>query len=287
MPSCITHQLIAEETRTRLAPEQAHLAERAEDYYFLGAQGADVLFFYRPLCRDNFGRTLHRSRIHEFFCAMLASLRPFRGEDAERALAYSFGYITHYAADVAFHPLVYALLGRDEPHRFAHQQIENDWDVHFARALRGREAERYAFPFSLRKIADEGVLFRLFSRTADKLGRELDGTRFDAALRRYDRYLRFFHGACYRRNRDFARLERALRFDGVSRLFPRRTPDPDALGGEIFESLAQGAKDADELFGRATAESARLVALFAESYLSHAPLPREPFCRHLLTGKPV
>ena len=49
MPSCITHQLISERARELLPEPVKEAAERRHDYYFLGAQGPDVFFFYERI----------------------------------------------------------------------------------------------------------------------------------------------------------------------------------------------------------------------------------------------
>jgi len=167
MPSCITHQLIAEYAEQSFPPEALSAISDARAYYFLGAQGPDLLFFYRVLSgkENNLGRLLHRKHRYAVFSAFYDLLRGdfFRGEAREKAAAYIYGYLTHYCADVAFHPFVYAYLEAHGGEGFLHQRIENDWDVYFLREKRGREAEDYTFPFSVKRIADDGVLYLLFS----------------------------------------------------------------------------------------------------------------------------
>ena len=112
MPSSITHQLIADEALPALPPEAARAAERNYDYYFLGAQGPDVFFFYRPLSKSepNLGKFLHRERVFDVFTLFSCYLKTLAGEEKERITAYVAGYISHYCADTAFHPFVYNYL---------------------------------------------------------------------------------------------------------------------------------------------------------------------------------
>lgn len=117
MPSAITHQLVAEETKELLSEGLQHIIERAPDEYYLGCQGPDFLFFYRIGCKSeyNFGKYLHRNRPYEVFALFArilsgdksAKLPHFSEEERTRAYSYVLGYITHNCTDATFHPYVY------------------------------------------------------------------------------------------------------------------------------------------------------------------------------------
>ena len=49
MPNAITHFLIAQDAAQRLPRSYADMPSAAPDYYFIGSQGGDPLFFYKPL----------------------------------------------------------------------------------------------------------------------------------------------------------------------------------------------------------------------------------------------
>ena len=286
MPSAITHELVAEQTLSLLPAEAAQIAHRAPDYYYLGAQGGDLFFFYKPLSKKegNFGKFLHRHRTYRLFTAMAEYVTHADKEQKQKATAYCLGYITHYSADVCFHPFVYNYLAKTNAKRSVHSLIENDWDVYFLRTRKGREAEHYNFAFSAETLGEEEILFDLFSAIAPTLGREEIKKRpFQRALKNFERYLNFFHGKCYRKSR---RLSKIVGLKALARMYPRRTPNKDFLEGTGFFELSGGiAKNADELFARAAADAARRIPLFLNA-LSGAPLPREEFNKHLLTGKP-
>lgn len=289
MPSSITHQLIADEALPSLPPDAARTAERNYDYYFLGAQGPDVFFFYRPLSKSeyNLGKLLHRERVYDVFTLFSCYLKTLAGEEKERTTAYIAGYISHYCADTAFHPFVYRFLEENNAGKFVHQQIENDWDVYFLKTRRGKTAERYAFPFSSKKLVTEGTLFRLYEYLALKLGRrQLKRNSFNRSLRGFEKYLKFFHGKCYSAQKRWEKTERFFRTEHrMSCLYPRANPDREYIDGENFLRLSEerGAS-ADELFGLAATESARLCTRFF-SERAEGFLPRKDFSRHFLTGK--
>lgn len=298
MPSCITHQLVAEEAKKRFPSEAAAAAEAFADEFYLGCQGPDVFFFYRIGNRSeyNLGKFMHRYRVYDVFETFLNALRgeegapDFANEEKTQILAYLLGFITHYAADCAFHPFVYRYLEEFRCEKREHQQMENDWDVWFLRELRGKEAEKFIFAFSPRAIARRGAVGKLYGYLGRRLEREeVTRRRFDRGLKNFYRYLKFFHKKCYASQRRWRRAEKifhAKRF--LSRLYPRENPEPAYLGGERFSDLAEGkGRNADELFARAVEESARLAELFLRSLHSGEALPREEFGNGLLTGKPV
>ncbi|MDE5897136.1 MAG: zinc dependent phospholipase C family protein [Clostridia bacterium] len=284
MPSCITHQLISEESKKNL-PEQAKLsAELYPDYYFLGTQGPDVFFFYKPFSKKEFnlGRFLHRSRVYDVFSFFAREVSAAAGEEHGRIAAYVAGYVCHYCTDTVFHPFVYRYLEEHGASKTEHQLIESDWDVYFA-GQRGREAAGWKFPFSAKSINEEGTLYALYARLANELGRKSVPERtFRRGVSRFARYLKFFHGKS--RAGFFRKTEKLFRLQPVcSSLYPRKEIDPDYLYGEEFERLS-GAKSADELFSEAAARTADLCKLLFRAAMHGEPLPREEFNRSFLTA---
>lgn len=300
MPSAITHQLVAEEAEKLLPEGLQHIIERAPDEYFLGCQGPDLFFFYRIGNKSeyNLGKFLHRNRpydVFRFFARLLsgeqsARFPAYSDEDRTRAFAYILGYIAHYATDSTFHPFVYNYMNKEGSEKRVHQLIENDWDVHFLRKFRGREAEKFRCAFSPKKVAKSGAVARLYACLAEELGREeVKRGKFNAGLRNFWRYLTFFHGKCYSSQRGWERCERFFRAKPfLSCLYPRRQPDPEYLANDDFARLSEEkGKSADELFDRARDESACLAILFCECVRKGEPLPREEFSLSFLTAKPV
>ena len=280
MPSSITHEMIAREAKDLLPDELQQAVERAPDYYFLGAQGPDLFFFYAPLNKKeyNLGKTLHRGKLYLWFSAMLANLKTRPEKDYDKCLAYALGFCTHLSADVAFHPFVYAYLDKTGAHKRVHQQIENDWDVYFLKKLRDVSAFRYRFPFSPKKIAREGVLFRFVRDCAVSLNRTVKKGAFKRALWMFGWYLKHFHRE---------RLQ-YLRPVGLKRLYVRKTPDEEILNGALFPELTDGkAQSADELFSFAVRGSAARMCDFCNALEWNASLNETEFSRHLLTGEPT
>ncbi len=296
MPSSITHQLIAEETLSRLPASLQTAVEAAPDEYFFGCQGPDFLFFYRIGNRSeyNLGKFMHRNCVYDVFCLFL---RVLRGEFAEFSLrertcvlSYALGYITHYCADSTFHPFVYRYLALINAEKSVHQQIENDWDVYFLRNLRGREAEKFFPSFSVKRLKKCDALPSLYARIAEALRRKkVRRGPFRAGIRNFGWYLRFFHNKCYQSQRKWEKAEQRLRLKKYfSRLYPRSCPSEDILASDRFRELSEGiAENADGLFSCAVERSILLCNHFAEALNNGTELCREEFSNGLLTGKPV
>lgn len=298
MPSSITHQLIAEEALKRFPPAAAEAVRRAPDEYFLGAQGPDVFFFYRIGSNKeyNFGKFLHRYRVYDVFILFLRVLAQdkndnrvpqFSEEEKTQALSYMLGYITHYSADSTFHPFVYHYLQKTNAPKTVHQQMENDWDVYFLREKRGMENEYFSYAFSPKPLIRHRTVARLFRFLAAHLEREeMKQSKFNGSIKNFARYLRFFHKKCYTSQRRWERTEKifhAKKF--LSALYPRKNPEPAYLYGEDYAELSNGrGRNADELFERAVAESARLGELFLAA-LDGGSVDRNDFGRGLLSGE--
>ncbi len=297
MPSSITHQLVAEEIKKLLPNDAQSAIDSAPDEYFLGCQGPDVFFFYRIGSKKeyNLGKFMHRYRVFDTFELFLHALKQdgdgrvprFSETERTQALSYILGYITHYATDSTFHPFVYNYLKAVGAVKVEHQQMENDWDVYFLRGKRGQETEKFRFGFSPEPLIEHRTVARLYRYLAANLERdEVKQRKFDNGVKNFVRYLKFFHGKCYKRQRGWARTEKVFRSKKfLSALYPRKDPEPAYLDGEHYFELSNGrGANADELFDRAVKEGARLAKLFLAA-LDGGELTRDDFGRGLLTGE--
>lgn len=266
MPSVFTHDLIAERA-AELCPLPSVKAASESEYYYLGAQGPDPFFFFRP-GKKNFGRGLHRHGIGAWFHALMEAL-PQEPDARDKCLAYALGFCTHLEADAAFHPFVYRYLAATGEKRFRHQRIENDWDVYF---LSKKGGEMTDFFFHAKALSKDNVLTEYLATAAKKCGFAMKASMFRRAFAHYGAYLRHFH----------RRRGRILSLFGFKDLYPAETPDVAILRGKLFEEMT-GEEDADALLERAAKNS----AVRMEEFLAHtegSPLP-PTFSRHLLTGE--
>ncbi len=272
MPSSITHELIAKSAAALLGKEHRQAALSAPDYYYLGAQGPDLFFFYQPLKKNNFGKALHRGGLYRWFEALLSALSSRTGTEREKCLAYALGFCTHLEADVAFHPFVYGYMKENGLKKREHQRIENDWDVYFAATLEEKGVRGYGWPFDLKKIAREGVLYAYLRDAADIWGKKIERGAFNRCLRFFRWFLKHFHKK---------HLRYLLPF--VPQLYPRRTPDAGITENPLFARLTEAA-NADALFLAAAGHSAERAEEFLRAADGGSPLS-PAFSRHLLTGE--
>lgn len=274
MPSTITHELIAKSAAALLPKDVRQIVLSAPDYYYLGAQGPDLFFFYKPQEKaGNWGKILHRGGLYRWFGALLTALSSRTGEERQKCLAYALGFCTHLEADTAFHPFVYGYLRENGLKKREHQRIENDWDVYFAATLEERDVRGYRWPFDFKKIAREGVLYAYLRDTAHIWGKKITKGAFNRCLRFFRWFLKHFHRRHFRYLLPF-----------VPQLYPRRTPDPAVTDSPLFPRLT-GEKNADALYLAAAERSAERMEEFV-SALGGTPLSVR-FSRHLLTGEPL
>lgn len=182
MPALFTHQLIAEHAMQQLSKAIQQKVENKAIYY-LGAQGADLFFFYRLHAgkKNNLGGKLHKLNIYQTFSALQRHLWRLQNQyadymhamqtdksqqcamqqNAEHILqeitifqAYIAGYITHYVADTVFHPFIYAmeekfLKMQPKWRGKRHVYIENDVDSYLLERYKGVKPAEYKLNFTI------------------------------------------------------------------------------------------------------------------------------------------
>lgn len=262
---------------------------RLADYYF-GAQGPDPLFFYRffSMRKQNLGRMLHAQNVYGTFECMLEYTRSHPA-----ALGYALGYITHYAADAAFHPYVYyyafAHCGTRVARSTLHTQMESDFDTYFL-ARQGTEVGEYRLPYAPSDLDLADITGMYLAVFADK-GVSVVAKDVYRAVRGWFRYLRFTLDPHYRKGRFWRGLGKYFRQPRrLGAMFRRKEINEDYLNAPRAEwryrddpEIVSDA-DADALYAKAVADSRELIDAFMSSYYSREPLPRALFGKHLLSG---
>ena len=292
MPAQFTHRILAEAILRRL-PAAVRAKIVSFPAYFLGAQGADILYFLhiRRGKEKNLGSYFHNTGSYEAFRSLLAAAR-----GSGFAFSYAAGWITHYAADTVFHPFVYGMteqFNQTDPDWSGrrHSYIENDLDSYFVETRQGIPVQNYPFPRLERHVNVE-QLYAVLLRLCTECGQEAFSERaLCAALDRFFRFSRFFTDQKLRRRRFFVAAERALGAPHlVSSMYRRPDYDERCLNLSRREWRNPSSPDivscenADDLFERATEEGVRLAEAFYAAVAENAPLLREDFGKSLLTG---
>jgi hypothetical protein len=235
MPAYYTHHLVASKAFDTLPIPTKNIVGLYLPLYFFGAQGADFCFLYRYLSprSKNLGSYLHRNGGYPAFCV----LKSLAARDL-KLLAYTLGYITHYAADVTFHPFVYAHAGKSI---WSHARIESAMDAHFLRTV--SIPDGHAETLRLRLTAEEEtLLFTAYSAIAVKCG--FPPLQKPAFLRSITRFHNFPSipspkQTLYSTQEADALFVESVKFEGAlfAELFSsikNQTPPPKALFGKNY-----------------------------------------------------
>ncbi len=137
MPSVLSHCLCGQEAvdKCNHSTFKKTLKDNA-DIYNLGCQGPDPFMFYHHLPFQNKDRVklvrnassvIHKSKINDFFAAMLEYAKR---ENDEQLLVYIAGFLAHNALDSMAHPYVFYKTGSAYKNTLRlHQILENQIDL--------------------------------------------------------------------------------------------------------------------------------------------------------------
>ncbi len=128
MPSDYTHFYFGHKAIDYL-PETLAVAVREHLQFFdIGLQGPDILFFYEPLHKcpvNQLGFSMHGASAKDFFYPARTILNTFSGDEKSSALAYLAGFLCHYTLDVTCHGYIEKKLTVSG---LTHSQLEKEFD---------------------------------------------------------------------------------------------------------------------------------------------------------------
>ncbi len=122
MPAITAHYLYALNVSQNLSTLVKKIIQENKAYFTLGAQGPDLLFYYKPYKKNEIstlGHTIHSKPAEEFFTNAL------KYSDNDQSLAYLLGTCCHYGLDRACHPFVDNFANFDSKQ---HASLEADFD---------------------------------------------------------------------------------------------------------------------------------------------------------------
>ncbi len=155
MPAFSAHDQFGKQVYRKLAPEICAVIKTDTRLFRLGFQGPDVLFYYRPLQKNeisSLGVRLHCQSGGALFSRLCEQLR----QREDRAmLSYMLGVCCHYTLDRACHPYVNGWAKDDGS---AHQWLETNFDF-YIRKKYGIEHRRY---LGLPKKVNNAVLAQVY-----------------------------------------------------------------------------------------------------------------------------
>ncbi len=129
MPAIFAHDLYGRNIFMELDREIKSVIRMNRDCFYLGVQGPDVLFFYRPWGKNPInqkGYRYHERPAMEIFAHGLEVMRREEDLDKKNALqAYLLGIACHFALDHSLHGEIGRL---EETIGFTHAEIETELD---------------------------------------------------------------------------------------------------------------------------------------------------------------
>ncbi|MCK5130399.1 MAG: zinc dependent phospholipase C family protein, partial [Clostridiales bacterium] len=133
MPAAYIHERIAKKALAQISPLSTSIKDNL-DAFELGSQGPDILFFYniinflnRNTRPNHLGERMHKERISALFKEILINTKNQKGI----AIAWSLGFVSHYAVDCTIHPYVYAMSNNDDgtTNTTKHLVLESQFDT--------------------------------------------------------------------------------------------------------------------------------------------------------------
>ena len=209
----------------------------------------------------NFGSYLHKYGGFSAFsvCKLFSS-------SDESLLAYSLGFITHYATDINFHPFVYATAGKSY---LRHARIERAIDLFLAKTVPFSPS----FPIvDIKKIskADKQTLFLLYATIAHACRLPaLKKTDFFRAFSLFNAYLP---------------RSSSLLNDKNTALINNLANTQNAEWSNPALPSRKSRDGAKELFDKAVKDSLQAINVFLRAIEEKTPLPFSVFGKNYLTG---
>lgn len=106
MPACYAHYRFGAAVIPLLPEKIRSCVKRSRQVYDIGVHGPDIFFYHNPFVRTptvELGYAFHKYSGKDFFTG---AARKVRLASSDRAIAYLFGVLSHYALDAHCHPLI-------------------------------------------------------------------------------------------------------------------------------------------------------------------------------------
>lgn len=126
MPSTYAHYRMGQEVLKQLSCPVREIIMENKELYDIGLHGPDILFYYHPLKVNrvnSIGYGLHEHSGKYFF--ERAALVIKKSSDAKAALAYTFGFISHFTLDATSHGYIDEKIAESG---VSHAEIEVEFD---------------------------------------------------------------------------------------------------------------------------------------------------------------
>ncbi len=125
MPASYTHFNFGQEVFEVLPKEIKEIISPNIKAYYIGLNGPDIFFYYKPLSSNSinrYGHRLHREAAYEFLNNAKGYIRETKDEVS---FAYILGFICHFILDSQCHPYISEAMRRS---KISHAEIEAEFD---------------------------------------------------------------------------------------------------------------------------------------------------------------
>lgn len=126
MPATYAHYRFGQEVRKNLPEKEKKIVEEFPELFLIGLHGPDIFFYYKPFSKNRvrqIGNDMHKRAGRDFFGPAAEVVRAH--EENHAYLAYLYGFICHFALDVACHGYVDEKIAKSG---ISHTEIEAEFD---------------------------------------------------------------------------------------------------------------------------------------------------------------
>ncbi len=156
MPAIAAHYQYSKLVAENFTTELSTLVNRHKNYFLLGAQGPDLLFYHKPLTKNSIstmGHDLHTLSGETFFSKFFS----LNFSETDKSIAYLLGVCCHYGLDRESHPYIDNISKIDS---HAHANLESDFDSYVIKKYNMSKSRQKYVPKinDFRAIADVYLL---------------------------------------------------------------------------------------------------------------------------------
>lgn len=125
MPASYTHYSFGHTVLEKLPHGIKDIITQNKEAYYIGLNGPDILFYYKPLFKNEiikYGHRLHDEKAYGF---LERSKKYIKESKDEICLSYILGFVCHFVLDSSCHPFIAEAM---EESNISHAEIEAELD---------------------------------------------------------------------------------------------------------------------------------------------------------------
>lgn len=256
MPSTYAHYQFGKKVLEKLTASQKLCIENHRDLYDIGLHGPDILFYYRPIKKNDindFGYFMHEQPARSFFEQARDKISKLTSNEAD--LAYIYGFICHFALDAKCHPYVEKYVRENG---VSHTTIEVEFDRYL---LENEKIDALKYPLS-QHIHPSKKAGEIISCYFEKV------TPSDVveALKSMNFYHRLLHASNSAKRQILYTGMKLSGQDGFKEHIMAKKPQ---------SSCDQSNHDLEKLLNHAIEDACLLIAEFEKNLWNHVPLSQK------------